>query len=307
MRIALIGQSTFGAAVLNALVDQGENLVGLFCPSAKEGRPVDPIITAAEDHKVAVHQFDRMRDIEAISAFSNLSPDLCVMAYVTDIVPEQILKAPSLGTIQYHPSLLPKHRGPSSINWAVINGESKTGLTVFWPDNGLDTGPVLLQKKVAISPDETTGSLYFDKLFPLGVDALIEAVGKVKNGTAQKIEQDHSKASYEGWCKASDVVIDWTKPVDELYDLIRGSDPSPGSGAMFRGAEVRFYQTAKRDGDTGRPAGEVIAVDDLGFTVAAHGGVITVRRVRPSGQKKLSASEWAATSRLKAGDRFVNG
>jgi methionyl-tRNA formyltransferase len=307
MRIALIGQSAFGEAVLKALLERGEEVVGVFGPPPAEGRPPDPVITAAGEAGIAVHQFGRMRDPDAIAAFRGLTADLGVMAFVTDIVPDEILGAPSLGTIQYHPSLLPLHRGPSSINWAVIQGEPTTGLTVFWPDNGLDTGPVLLQKQVQIGPNDTTGSLYFEKLFPLGVSALVESVALVREGTAPRIEQDHSAATYESWCKASDVTIDWGRPVGDLHNLIRGSDPSPGSGTFFEGSEIRFYLTSRSDEESGRPAGEVTSVHEDGFTIAANGGSLTVRRVKPAGQKKLAAPEWARAVGLKPGDRFGAG
>ncbi len=304
MRIALIGQSAFGRSVLKALVGRGEEIVGVFCPPDVEGRSPDPIAVAAQKAGVPVHQFGRMRDPEAVAAFRGLSADLGVMAYVTDIVPNEILQNPKLGTIQYHPSLLPLHRGPSSINWAVIHGDETTGLTIFWPDEGLDTGSVLLQKEVEIGPDDTTGSLYFDKLFPLGVAAMVEAVTMVREDNAPRIEQDHSAATYESWCKASDVTIDWSRPVGDLHNLIRGSDPSPGSGTVFDGTEVRFYRTIKRNHDTGRLGGEVVAVDGEGFVVSAVGGSLAVRRVKPAGQKKMSAADWVVGVGLKPGDRF---
>ena len=139
------------------------------------------------------------------------------MAYVTLLVPQPVLDAPKLGTIQYHPSLLPKHRGPSSINWPIIQGETETGITIFWPDEAFDEGPILLQKRVAIGPDDTLGSLYFNQLFPIGVDAMMEAIDLVRAGKAPRIEQDHAQATYESWCKKADARIDWSKPAAEVY------------------------------------------------------------------------------------------
>ena len=304
MRIALIGQSAFGEAVFRALLERGERVVGVFCPPDREGRPTDPLKVAAGESGVTVHQFGRMRNQEAIEAFSSMSADLGVMAYVTDIVPIQVLEKPKRGTIQYHPSLLPRHRGPSSINWAIIQGDEATGVTIFWPDRGLDTGPILLQKEVDIDPDDTTGSLYFDKLFPLGVEAIVEAVRMVREGTAPRIEQDHSAATNESWCKASDVVVDWGMPIGDLFNLVRGSDPSPGSGTSLRGREVRLYGASRLLGDPGRPAGEVIGLTGEGFTVAGSGGSLLVRRVRPVGQGKLPATEWAMQVGLRKGDRL---
>jgi methionyl-tRNA formyltransferase len=249
-------------------------------------------------------QFSRMRDREAIDAMKSLDADLCVMAYVTDIVPEAILDAPTHGTIQYHPSLLPKHRGPSSINWPIILGKSRTGLTIFWPDKGLDAGPVLLQKEVDIDPDDTVGSLYFDKLFPLGVEAMMEAVDMVRDGTAPKVVQDESQATYEGWCKAEDIVIDWSQPVTEVYNLIRGGDPSPGAGSTLDGVKIRFYRARRRDQASGAPPGQVTDISEEGFGVACVGGTIFVRRVQPEGSPKISAAEWADSIGLRTCARF---
>ena len=303
-RIALIGQAAFGENVLNALVEHGENIVGVFCPPDREGRPADPIKTAAEAHDIPVLQFRRMRNQDCIDAFLALNADLCVMAFVTDIVPDAILEAPTQGTIQYHPSLLPLHRGPSSINWPIIFGREKTGLTIFWPDKGLDTGPVLLQKETEIGPDDTLGSVYFGRLFPMGVDAMVEAVDMVKAGTAPRIEQNHDDATYEGWCRAEDVVIDWDKSVGEIYNMIRGSDPSPGSGSTFGDDSVRFFRASRSDSDAGGAPGEVTEITDDGFRIAANGGSIFVGRVQQGRQRKVNASEWIEAVGLKVGDRF---
>ncbi|MCY3637826.1 MAG: methionyl-tRNA formyltransferase [Chloroflexi bacterium] len=303
-KIALIGQAAFGESVLNALVEHGENIVGVFCPPDREGRPADPVKTAAEAHDIPVLQFRRMRNQDCIDAFLALNADLCVMAFVTDIVPDAILEAPTQGTIQYHPSLLPLHRGPSSINWPIIFGREKTGLTVFWPDKGLDTGPVLLQKETEIGPDDTLGSVYFGRLFPMGVDAMVEAVDMVKAGTAPRIEQNHDDATYEGWCRAEDVVIDWDKPVGEVYNLIRGSDPSPGSGSTFGDDSVRFFRASKSDSDAGGAPGEVTEITDDGFRIAANGGSVFVGRVQQGRQRKVNAPDWIEAVGLKVGDRF---
>ena len=304
-RIAVIGQAAFGKDTLAALADNGENIAGVFCPPDRDGSPPDPIKREAVERGIPVFQFRRMRRKAAIEAFAQLNADLCVMAFVTDIVPDAILEAPTLGTIQYHPSLLPKHRGPSSMNWPIIAGETKTGLTVFWPDKGLDTGPVLLQKEVEITPDDTLGSLYFGKLYPMGVDALVEAVGLARSGGAPKIAQDHSQATYEGWCRAEDVAIDWSQPVGDVYNMIRGGDPSPGANSTLDGETVSFFRASKTDGETGgAEPGEVVEVNENGFAVAANGGSVFVGRVQPVGGRKVMAPEWTDAVGLKPGARF---
>ena len=183
MRIVCIGQAAFGEKVLRKLTERGEEVVAVYTPSDTAGKR-DPLKELAIRMGIPVFQPGSMRAPEVYEEYTRLKPDLNVMAFVTGILPDSILNYPSMGTIQYHPSLLPKHRGGSAINWAIINGETKTGITIFWPDRGMDTGPILLQKKVEISPDDTVGSLYFEKLFPLGIEGLVEAIELIKKGTA---------------------------------------------------------------------------------------------------------------------------
>ena len=191
MRIALIGQAAFGADVLKGLIKQGQEVVGVFCPPDR-GSKTDPLKDAALAAGIPVYQPPRMKDPQAYEQMAALNPDLALLAFVTDIVPGKVLAVPKLGSICYHPSILPKYRGASAINWAVINGEQESGLTIFWVDEGIDTGDILLQKKVEIGPNETTGELYFNKLYQLGVEACLEAVALVAQGKAPRIPQDHS-------------------------------------------------------------------------------------------------------------------
>ncbi|MFQ5934566.1 MAG: methionyl-tRNA formyltransferase, partial [Dehalococcoidia bacterium] len=248
MRIVVIGQAPFGAKVLETLMERGEEVVGVFAPPERRGRP-DPLAEAAQEKGVELFQVTSMKTDEVYETFQRLEPDLGIMAFVTLIVPERVLNSPKLGTIQYHPSLLPKHRGASAINWAIINGETRTGLTIFWPDKGLDTGPILLQKEVDIAPDDTVGSLYFNHLFPMGIDALMESVELIKEGKAPRIPQDESQATYEGICKAEDGVIDWGKPAQEVYNLIRGTNPQPGASTQFKGQTLKLFDSELKAGD----------------------------------------------------------
>ncbi|MED5450698.1 MAG: methionyl-tRNA formyltransferase [Chloroflexota bacterium] len=304
MKIAIIGQAAFGKDVLNALVGKKENVAAVLCPPDNPGRPEDPIKSAALENQIPVFQYKRMRDKVAITEFLSLNIDLCVMAFVTDIVPDEILEAPRLGTIQYHPSLLPEHRGPSSINWPIIQGKSKTGLTIFWPDKGLDTGPILLQKEFKITETDTLGSVYFGKLYPAGVEAMVEAVEMVKNGTAPKIEQDHSKATYEGWCRSGDVIIDWNKPGMEIYNLIRGSDPSPGANTMWEQKPIYLFNTSFESSNHDQTPGTVTKISDESFSLSVSGGLINVGRVKLDREAKIMAADFVESPGLKVGDTF---
>ena len=274
--------------------------MGVFAaPDRRRSR--EPLAIASDDHGIPCWQFERMRDQRSIDAFRSLEADLCVMAYVTDIVPTEIIEAPSQGTIQYHPSLLPLHRGPSSINWAVINGDTETGLSIFWPDEGLDTGPILMQKRVDIGPDDTVGSLYFNHLFSMGVDAILESVDLVNEGKAPCIVQDETKATYEGWCGSNDARIDWSLNVGIVHNLIRGCDPQPGAWSTFNDEKVAFFGSsiANRNGD-GQEPGTVLDLDDQGVTIAVGGGSLTIKRVRIGRGPKSAAGDVD----FSAGERF---
>src|ERR1700716_4724307 len=198
MLIVVRGQQACGRAVLEALLNGGENVVGVYVAPEKPGRSPDRLMEAALAANLPVYQPASYRKAEVWEEFRALKPDLQVMAFVTLFVPEEFLNIPTHGSIQYHPSLLPAYRGASAINWAIILGERETGLSIFLPDNGLDTGDVLLQKKTPISDTDTLGTVYFDRLLPIGVDALMESVDLVKVGKAPRIKQNESKATYEG-------------------------------------------------------------------------------------------------------------
>lgn len=301
MRIVVHGQQAFGKAVLERLLERGEEVAGVFCAPDKEGRPRDVLAEFAEEKGLPLHQPKSWKTPEALELMRSFNADLCVMAYVILFVPQPVLDAPRLGTIQYHPSLLPRHRGPSSINWPIAMGETRTGLTIFWPDEGLDEGPILLQKEVEIGPDETLGDVYFKKLFPLGVDAMMEAVDMVRAGTAPRIPQDHSKATYESWFKRDVAKIDWGKPAAEIYNLIRAANPQPGAWTVLNGEALSLFDSARDDGISGVP-GQIVAISEGGVAVAAGKGGILVKRVRPASGAKIPANEFAAQSGLNVGD-----
>jgi len=297
------GQQAFGKSVLEALVQRGENIVGVYCEPDPQGR-VDPIKEYALERGLEVYQPASYRKPKVWEQMQSLQPDLCVMAFVTLFVPEQALNLPTQGSIQYHPSLLPLHRGGSSINWPIIWGENKTGLSIFWPDNGLDEGPILLQKEVTISDDDTLGSLYFNKLFPLGVEAMLESVDLVHNGKAPKVEQDHSKATYEGWCRGELVRINWHMPLQTTWNLIRGANPQPGAWTTFEGNRLSIYDCTKIQVPKSVQPGQILDIADDGIRVAAADGQLLVQRVRAHKGKKIPAREWAAEVGLKTGARL---
>ncbi len=307
LRIVLIGQAAFGAETLERL-RRSHDVAAVYCPPDAAGARVDPLKAKATALGVGVHQPKSMKTDEAERDFAAHRADLAVLAFVTVIVPERVITLPRLGTICFHPSLLPRYRGGSAINWQIIRGETRGGLTVFWTDAGIDTGPVLLQKEVPIGPDDTTGSLYFEKIFPLGLEAIEEAVRLIEEGRAPRIPQDESLAGYDPLCRDEHVAIDWSRPASELYDLVRGSDPQPGAWARHGGERIRFYDCRFGSADRPRPSGEVLSVGDSEAVVALSGGALRVGRVRlGDSPKKLAPGELARAGGLAVGDRFESG
>jgi methionyl-tRNA formyltransferase len=309
MRIVVHGQQAFGKAVLEALLKRGDDVIAVYVAPEKPGQKADPLKEAAIAAKLPVFQPASYRKPEVWEEFRALKPDLQVMAFVTLFVPEDFLNIPTRGSIQYHPSLLPKYRGPSAINWPIIQGDTETGLSIFWPDNGLDTGDVLLQKKTPIGFEDSLGSVYFDRLFPMGVEAMSESVDLVKAGKAPRIKQDESQATYEGRCTADNARIDWGKTWRQIHNLIRGCNPAPGAWTTLDGKNLQVFEAKPlpaRDpkGIAGK-MGEIVAIEADGFTVACADGRIKVLRVKPVDGGKVGAGEYAAAAGLAAGTRLA--
>jgi methionyl-tRNA formyltransferase len=305
MKIAIIGQQDFGKSVLEAFLARGDEVAGVFCAPEKPGAKADPLRAAAEERKLSVFQFKSLRGEDAHAALKGLGADLGIMAYVLQFAPDSFTHLPRLGTIQYHPSLLPKYRGPSSINWPIIRGDTRTGLTIFRPNEGLDEGPIVLQKECDIGPDETIGEVYFNKLFPMGVKAMLEAADLVYAGRHREVVQDESQASYEGWCREAEARIHWAHHVDFVYNLIRGCNPAPGAWTTLNGRKVQIFDARKhpfrRFADVAGKIGEVSAVGEASFRVTAQGGTIEVLRARGEDGKKVSGGEFARAQGLANG------
>jgi methionyl-tRNA formyltransferase len=308
MRLVVHGQQAFGKAVLEALLKRGDDVIAVYVAPEKSGQKPDPLKEAAIAARLPVYQPASFRKPEVWDEFRALKPDLQVMAFVTLFVPEDFLNIPTHGSIQYHPSLLPKYRGPSAINWPIIQGETETGLSIFWPDNGLDTGDVLLQKKTPIGLEDSLGSVYFDRLFPMGVEAMLESVDLVRTGKAPRIKQDESQATYEGRCTADNARIDWGKPWRQIHNLIRGCNPAPGAWTTIDGQTLQVFEAkplpARDPKGIGGKMGEIVAVEADGFTVVCADGRIKVLRVRGADGGKVGAGDYAAAAKLAAGTRL---
>lgn len=302
MKIALIGQAAFAERVLDGLRADQHEVVALYCPPDAAGGRVDPVKQRALDLGVPVRQHKSLKQPEVRDEFAALGADLAVLAYVTQIVPPAVFELPARGSICFHPSLLPRYRGGSAVNWQIIRGESEAGVSVFWVDPGIDTGPLLLQRSVAIGPDDTAGSLYYDKLFPMGVDVVLESVRLIQAGTAPREVQDETRATYDPLCRDEHAQVDWTRPMADVHNLIRGCDPQPGAYVAFAGAKLRLFDAQRAAAASAEP-GTIIALDDAGLTVACAGGAVRIGRVRHDAGK-VGAAEFAAAKGLDVGSRL---
>ena len=305
MRIAIVGQQKFGKAVLDAFLERGDTVAGVFCAPEKPGSRAGPSAGRGRRAGHPAVPAAVAQDRRGRRGVARLEVDLGVMAYVLQFAPQDFCAVPTHGMIQYHPSLLPKYRGPSSINWPIIRGDTRTGLTIFRPSDGLDEGPVILQKETPIGPDDTLGSVYFDRLFPMGIEALKEAADLVVAGRARETVQDESQASYEGWCRDAEAAINWHNHIDHIYNLVRGCNPAPGAWTLFNGKKLRLFDARKHLARTFAQVkgkiGTVASIGEKSLLVSAQGGQLEVFTLRFDDGKKLTAPEFCKQAGIAAG------
>ncbi|MEM8792896.1 MAG: methionyl-tRNA formyltransferase [Pseudomonadota bacterium] len=303
MRLIVMGQQAFGKDALAKILDAGvDEVVAVYCAPDKEGKPLDPLKEFALEKGLPVFQPANFKDQEVLDQLKAHNADLMVMAYVIIFVPEAARDIPKMGSICFHPSLLPLHRGPSAVNWPIIWGSEKSGFSWFYPTDGLDEGDILLMWECPIEPDDTVIDLYFKKIYPAGVDSVLEVCDLFRSGNPPRMVQDESQATYESWCRKKDAEIVWARSAADVYNLIRGTNPAPGAWTTHSGSEIQVFDARRSDAE-GTP-GEVVSVSEDGVTVAAQGGSILVKRVRPAGEGKIPATEWAQNAGITAGTKL---
>jgi methionyl-tRNA formyltransferase len=305
MKVAIVGQQDFGKAVLEAFLARGDQVGAVFCAPEKPGARPDVLRVAAQEKGLKVHQFKSLRAPEAIQAMKEAGADIGIMAFVLQFAPQEFVSVPRCGTIQYHPSLLPKYRGPSSINWPISRGEKETGLTIFRPTDGLDEGAVVLQKRTPVGENDTLGTIYFDRLFPMGVQAMLEAADLVVSNRHKEVRQDESQATYEGWFREAEARIHWANHVDMIHDLIRGADPAPGAWTTLNGVKLQLFDSRKEPvrtfGAVRGKVGEVLEAHDGRLVITAQGGRIHAGKAKLGDGKKVPAAELLSSGQIKPG------
>uniref|UniRef100_A0A8C2JBL1 10-formyltetrahydrofolate dehydrogenase n=1 Tax=Cyprinus carpio TaxID=7962 RepID=A0A8C2JBL1_CYPCA len=264
MKIAVIGQSLFGQEVYKELKKDGHTIVGVFTIPDKDGK-VDLLATEAEKDGVPVFKFPRWRlkgkaITEVVDQYKAVGAELNVLPFCSQFIPMEVIDHPAHGSIIYHPSLLPRHRGASAINWTLIHGDKKGGFTIFWADDGLDTGPILLQRECDVKLNDNVNSIYKRFLFPEGVKGMVEAVRLIAAGKAPRIKQPEEGATYECIQKKENSKIDWNQPAEAIHNWIRGNDRVPGAWAEIDGKNVSFYGSTLLENDHSSSNGQPLEI-----------------------------------------------
>ncbi len=311
LRAVFLGTPDFAVPSLRALVDDVDLLAVVTQPDRPQGRgrqvAPPPVAEIARRLGLRVLQPARLRDPSVIETLRALKPDIIVTVAYGKIIPPQILALPPLGCINVHPSLLPKYRGASPIQAAIADGERETGVTIMYQSEALDAGDIILQRRVPIAPEDTAQTLEA-RLADAGTAALVEALRLIAAGSAPRVPQDESKASYVGKLTKDDGRIDWTRSATVLANFIRAMDPWPSAYTWHRGRLVKIWQGTAVQGPTAGDAtpGTVVEIRrGEGFVVSTGTGALLVSDVQPEGRRRMTADEYARGARLGVGERLL--
>lgn len=308
MKIIFMGTPEFAVASLQALIDSEHDVIAVVAQPDKpkgRGRNLAPPPTKilAEQHNIAVLQPEKIRTEEFLSQLQDFSPDLiCVTAY-GKILPKSILDLPRHGCINVHASLLPKYRGAAPINWSIVKGETETGVTTMLMDEGMDTGDMLLKKAIRIEDEDDAGSLS-EKLSQLGGSLLLETISQLQEGKLTPVKQDESEATYAPMLKKSDGEIDWGKPAQEIWNLIRGMNPWPGTFTKLENKSLKIYKSKLADGQ-GSP-GEVLDSDPGTLRVSTGEGTLEILELQVEGSKRMDTKSFLAGRKIEKGSVLGN-
>ena len=306
LRLAVFGQAPLANECIDRLIADGHEIATVYAP--EDGSRPDALAAHAREAglRVVQRRYFQKKSGEpiptALEDYKTLEVDLNVMASFTSFLPAAITDAPKHKSLCFHPSILPRFRGGNAMQWQIIDGEPEVGVSIFVPDSGVDTGPIVVQKGgVTISPTDTTGTLFFSKLAPLGVDAIVEAVNLIDQGTAEFQTQDEASATHQGLVTDVDAAVDLARPTDEVDRLIRGCDPQPGAWVRFNGNPIRLYDAERIEGARGTP-GEILSSSDGAMVLAVGDGALRIGRVRADSGKEPAQAfvERTGASRLES-------
>lgn len=300
-----MGTPQFAVPSLRALIDAGHELCGVFSqPDKPVGRHQDklqptPVKELAVAHDIPVFQPVKLRDGTALAQIQALAPELIVVAAYGRFLPDDILACPKFGCINVHSSLLPKYRGAAPINWAVLNGETETGVTIQQMAHDMDAGDIIAQETTAIGPEEDAGQLY-TRLSELGAALLVKTVADIAAGTAKRIPQDHTKATLAPMLSKELSPVDWNKTARELHDQVRGLMPWPMATAELDGVRCKLWSVRVCGESTAKAPGSIVQADKKGLRVACGGEtVLEIIELQPDGKKRMPAPAFLAGHPMK--------
>jgi methionyl-tRNA formyltransferase len=305
VRVVFMGSPEFAVPCLRALHAHHEVALVVSQPDKPAGRggqlAAPAVKAAAIELGLPVIQPRSARTGELRDAMAGTGAELAVVVAYGKILPAPVLTALPRGCINVHGSLLPKYRGAAPVQWAVIHGERETGVSIMQLDEGMDTGPVFLERRVVVDPDETAGEL-LARLAPIGAQALLEAIAEIAAGTGRAVAQDHASASHAPMLDKADGLIDFAQPAGAVAARIRGVDPWPGAQAMLRGQIVKLFRARAAPGTGMAATGTVLAIDAGGVHVAAADGAVIIRELQAAGRKRMAAAQFAAGRGIAVGD-----
>lgn len=289
-----MGTPDFAVPVLSRLIDAGHEIVSVYSqPDRPSGRGRKLVATPtkqfAEEHEIEVKQPKSLRSEDECAALAELSPDVVVVAAYGIFLPPEALAVPALGCLNIHPSLLPKYRGPSPVVTAILNGDGETGVTIMKLDEGMDSGPVVVQKEVPIADMETAPELT-RRLFDLGAHLLVDTLPSWASGDIQTTPQDESRATYTSLVKKEDGEIDWTCDASRIARMVRAYQPWPGTFTHWDGKQLKILVATSMSGDA--PPGQVVGFDGCGVGIGTRDGLLAVNRLQSEGRRSSDAQDF---------------
>jgi methionyl-tRNA formyltransferase len=307
-RIIFMGTPEFAVPSLEILVHHPYQVIGVVTqPGRPKGRGKQwtppPVKMFAEQHHLTVLQPERAKDQEFMDAFRKLAPDLVAVAAFGQLLPKGILDLPPLGCINVHPSLLPKYRGAAPLNWTIIQGETRSGVTIMRMDEGMDSGDILVQEETPVGPDETVGELH-DRLAKMGAELLLKTIQMIEDGTVRRTRQDQAAVTFAPRLKKEDGIIHWHRGVDDIIRLVRGLSPSPCAFTFLQGKTLKIFLAAGRKLPVDQVPGRISEVTQEGLPVAAGDGLVFLREVQLEGKKRMPVQDFLRGYPLRPGERL---
>ena len=306
MKILFMGTPDFAATALTALINAGKNIIGVVSqPDKPKGRghklvPTDVKVVALENN-IPVYQPEKIKNGELQPVLDELQPDVIIVVAYGKILPDYVLSYPKYGCINAHASLLPKYRGAAPIQWAIINGETKTGVTTMQMDEGLDTGDMLLTAETEIGENETAEEL-FDRLAAIGGEVLIQTLAALEKGTLNPIKQDDSKSCYAPLIKRETGVIDWSKSAKGINCLIRGMNSWPLASTTYKGGTLKIVTAEVSNENSSESAGMILSLEKgRGLKVACGKGTLYIKTAQFPESKKMNVEDYARGHKIEIG------